>query len=100
MRCKPPYHVDEQFPCERENCNIRPFLCKGCAYTSNKDNALMCRLCRVTEKMDDFNVDDLEVDNDPSSHTIVCIASVSYDRQKAAFKYSGDHEGVFGQETA
>lgn len=50
--------------------------------------------------MDDIDVDKMDIDTAVNSHTIECVASVSFDRQKKQFKYTGDHAGVFGQETA
>ena len=84
-----------------ENCNIRPELCQNCAYLINEEKGTYtCKLCKVTENMKDFDVDDLDIDTDANSHNIVCVASVSFDRQKRQFKYDGNHEEVFGKEAA
>ena len=101
VTCILPNHIDDKFPCMGTNCNIAPFICKNCAYQSKKDaSKYMCKLCKVTEQMEDIDVDSMEIDTNTSSHSIKMVASVSFDRQKRQFKYAGDHEGVFGKEVA
>ena len=70
----------------------------ACCYTLVKqDDMPACKLCKVTERMED--VDKLDIEPDvKNSHNIVCVASVSFDRQKRQFKYTGDHASVFGKE--
>ena len=50
--------------------------------------------------MEDVDIDKMEIDTNTDSHSIQCVASVSYDRQKKQFKYAGDHAQVFGAEKA
>ena len=77
----PEPHLDEKFQCMGDNCNIRPDLCHNCAYLIDEEKGTYtCKLCKVTENMKSFDPDDLDIDTDASSHNIVCVASVSFDR--------------------
>ena len=58
--CKPPTHIlSETFECQFENCNMKPILCRNCAFKSanitSGVGSLICKLCRVTERMDVFD---------------------------------------------
>ena len=72
---------------------MRPILCKKCAYESldkEKPTILICKMCRVTEKMRGFSVEAAGIKEDEfkeSGHTIKMVASVSYDRTKKQFNY-------------
>lgn len=84
-----------------ENCNICPMICMNCAYQSTKVlTRWTCKLCKVTEKMQDFDMDAQDIDTSVNSHNIQMVASVSFDRQKRQFKYDGNHEEVFGKDVA
>ena len=48
--------------------------------------------------MEAIDIDELDIDTSVNSHNIQCVASVSFDRQKKQFKYTGDHAQVFGTE--
>ena len=50
--------------------------------------------------MEDVDIDKMDIETNTDSHSIQCVASVSYDRQKKQFKYAGDHAQVFGKEKA
>ena len=79
-----------------ELCNVRPVICRNCSYKS-KEHGRVCKLCRVGEKMTDFDVDTLDID---MSHGIKCVASVSYDRMKNEFKFSDGCQQEFGDNLA
>ena len=59
---------------------------------------MICRLCRVTEKMETFDPKKFVIED--SDKKIQLVASVSYDRTKGQFKDSKGLGDVFGQETA
>ena len=66
---------------------MRPYICKNCAYNSSENaKAMICKMCRVTEKMSTFDEEQKDVQVD-ISHDIKLVASVSYDRNKKAFNY-------------
>lgn len=50
--------------------------------------------------MEDVNIEAMDIDTRVDSHNITCVASVSFDNQRKQFKYSGDHEKVFGKDQA
>ena len=89
-----------QFNCMGDNCNMRPVLCPACSYTSTeKDNVKFCKMCRVTEKMKNYEPahDEMEVD---TKHTIELVASVSFDKTKKQFNYDNFNPEVFGANKA
>ena len=64
-----------------ENCNIAPEICTNCSYVSSEDKTRhMCKLCKVTERMENIDIDAMEIDTSVNSHNIECVASVSFDR--------------------
>ena len=66
---------------------MRPFICNNCAYHSSAEpKVLICKMCRVTEKMANFDEEQKDAQVD-ISHNIQLVASVSYDRNKKAFNY-------------
>ena len=70
----------------------------ACSYTLVKQgNKQACKLCKVVERMDANNLDGLDIDTSVNSHIIECVATVSFDRQRRQFRYTGDQAGVFGQ---
>ena len=71
-------------------------ICKNCSYKSTA-HGRVCKLCKLSEKMVDFDIDALEID---MSHNIKCVASVSYDRQKNEFKFSDGCQQEFGDNLA
>ena len=77
-------------------CNVRPVICKNCSYKSAA-HGRVCKLCKLSEKMVDFDIDALEID---MSHDIKCVASVSFDRQKNEFKFSDGCQQEFGDNLA
>ena len=80
-QCKNGNHIQTKFNCQGANCNIAPYICKGCSYESEKNVGLeLCKLCMVTERMDDIDIDELEIDTSVNSHSITMVASVSFDR--------------------
>ena len=86
--CTAAKHVNKVFECQGANCNMKPLLCSNCSYDSDDDPGIkFCKMCRVTEKMKNFDPDTagLEIDNE---HSIELVASVSFDRQKREFNYS------------
>ena len=59
-KCTGYRHLDPKktFECQGSNCNMRPIICKRCAFESlDKSSNLICKMCRVTEKMRDFSVE-------------------------------------------
>lgn len=84
--CLGTVHQQATFNCQGINCGLSPVICKNCAHQSTEQASLfMCKLCKVTERMKNFDVDALEID---TSNSIKLIASVSFDKQKRQFKYS------------
>ena len=74
---------------------MRPLLCKNCAFKSEDDKkVLICKMCRVTEKMRNFDVEQEGVEID-TTHAIKMVASVSYDRTKKQFNYDNFHKDAF-----
>ena len=70
-------------------CNMKPFLCDNCAYVSCEDASIkFCNMCRITEQMKEYDVDEETVrEDDRNSHSVELVASVSFDRQKRQFNY-------------
>ena len=64
-KCTGYKHLDPKktFECQGSNCNMKPIICKRCAFESLDDKTkLICKMCRVTEKMRDFSVEDAGID--------------------------------------
>ena len=92
--CRPDYHLKDSDPCRNPVCNMAPLVCEVCAYKSKLlvdrgKPALICKLCNVTEEME--NYDDSHIDySKVDVSDIKLVASVSYDRKNHRFDYRGD----------
>ena len=76
---------------------MKPKLCPSCAYQSTVDSSkYFCKMCLVTEKMDNYEPE-LDEEEKKPSHNIVCVASVSFDKTKKQFDYSKFDPSVMGE---
>ena len=82
--CQGDFHVSgNKFECMYEHCSMKPYLCHTCAERSDVDpEKYICKLCKVTETMDNFDSSKLQIDK---NHTIKQVASVSFNKDKQAF---------------
>ena len=55
--CGGGFHLSSpEYPCHESNCNLKPILCNSCSFKSTENPAVrQCKLCRVTERMKDFD---------------------------------------------